>query len=99
MGKVTMTGEWFLESLAPRERETLELVGLFLPNSEIAARMGIAQQSVAKYVRRIYAKAQARMPAGREPLGSRIALLGFLYFHGILECPCAARRAAAARAR
>jgi FixJ family two-component response regulator len=92
MSEATKTGRRFLEGLAPREREVIELVGLFLTNGEIAARLGIGEHTACGYVRGLYLHASTALPIGREEIRSRIGLLGFLYFHGILECPCKARQ-------
>ena len=44
--------------LSPREREVLDLIAAGLPNSAIAARLGLADKTVGNYISAVFAKLQ-----------------------------------------
>lgn len=80
---MTKRGQEFLAKLTQRQREIVPLVAGGLTNHQIAERIGIGGEQVIKnYLRLVYAKAG---------VATRIELMVFCFYHGIVQCPCAAR--------
>ena len=56
----TTEADWLLETLTPREREAVTLVGLGLTNHEIADRLFVSESTVKKHVHALYSKLDFR---------------------------------------
>jgi DNA-binding CsgD family transcriptional regulator len=85
MAKALMTprGQFILRMLTRREREILPLVCAGFSNRKIAERTLLGDQVVKNYLRGIFKK------AGVE---NRHELVVFAWKHGVVTCPCQARR-------
>jgi DNA-binding NarL/FixJ family response regulator len=80
---MTPRGQFILRLMTRREREILPLICAGFSNKKIGERIQITDQVVKNYLRGIFKKAGVK---------SRHELVVFAWKHGVVACPCQARR-------
>ena len=80
---LTKTGASVLTRLTMKEKEVITLLGEGMVNRDIAVQLGTSEQVIKNVLRLIYWKTG---------MDNRLTLVLFCFHHGILACPCPARR-------